>query len=561
MFQRCRLAEICVTALVTDRQVHLLIPAEGKIIRLIQRIPTRIFDKSTKGWLIPLDDNARIALDFIQNKLKVPIHFFGLPFADALRSRLAEIEAIASNNLAPVKSSLPLYHYQKEGVAFTTAACKTFGGVLNACDVGLGKTLMSFGLFENLPHHNILIVVPKSSLYQWQEELLTWQNLPSTVLDGPPETRKALMKTREQIVIVSYEVLRIDIQVLSGIKWSIVIADEAHRLGNIATKLYKAISGLQTDYRLTLTATPIMNRLTELYGIINWISPYYLGVFTKFKERYCVENYWGAVVGGKNLDELKDRIAPLVFRRTAEEAQLELPPTVYQKLPVVLSKKERQLYKNIVKELFFEIEQAELSKLKSPIILQNTLVKMGKLIELCDSMELLGQSTESSKMDALKDHLSDIIDSRKVIIFSRFKRMNNILSRELNTYNPVVINGDVSSKDRALAMAKFKNDPTCRILIGSDAAGSGLNLQVASVVYNYDLPWSVGKLLQRTGRAMRIGQQNSVLVVNLVATNTVEEATEKLLLSKISLAREMIDRSDVYTTLDQVKDVLSSKGR
>jgi SNF2 family DNA or RNA helicase len=451
-----------------------------------------------------------------------------------------------------------LYPFQRTGVEFTALACRLNGGTLNACEVGLGKTLMALGGMQSLNAKRVLILAPKSVLLQWQGEINKWLSLPSLVYAGTKQQRSIMrfdLDQPQQIVITTYETLRNDIASLPR-KWDLVIADEAHRLGSRTTKLYKAMNHLTPTYRIAMSATPIMNRLPELYGILNWASPGCLGTWQSFQDTYCTLNYWGAVTGARNLDHLTERLQTLMFRRTVAEVAPELPPVTYEVLPVSLSKKETDLYDKVRKELLFELQEAEVSKLESPMILQNSLVKMGKLIELCDSMELLGEDTTSSKLEALKDHLSDVTQSRKVIIFTRFSRMADILMRELRDYQPVLISGSRNAEQRAKAVDSITNDPDCRVLVSTEAGGEGLNLTTASVVYNYDLPWSVGKLIQRIGRSARIGQTKPVLVVNVVSRGTIESAVQKLLAKKVTLARDLIDTDKVITTLDQVRELL-----
>src|SRR3990167_6205502 len=184
--------------------------------------------------------------------------------------------------------------------------------------------------------------------------------------------------------------------------FDIICLDEVHRAASKTSKIHIVLKQFHPHYRIGLTGTPLMNKITDFWGIFDVLVPGYFGRWWSFLDRYTNRNYWGAVVSSKNVPELKSRLAPVMIRKTVEEVKLELPPVTYQTLPVVLSEKERSLYDRMKKELLFELEQGEVSKLSSPMILQMSLTKLGKLLEVCDSLELIGEATDSSKLDALK---------------------------------------------------------------------------------------------------------------------------------------------------------------
>jgi SNF2 family DNA or RNA helicase len=411
----------------------------------------------------------------------------------------------------------------------------------------------------------ILVVVPKSLVFQWQAEFKKWGWMDGVIkiYMGRKDVRQKMSYSfgEPEIVIVGYDTLRVDIENFKmdsrdDIDWDVIICDEAHRLANIQSATYKALKKLTATHRFALTATPLMNRVQDFYGIIDWLQPGFLGSWMRFVDRYVIKDYGGSAVGTRNIDELKTKLLPVMIRKTLDEVQLQLPPLTEVELPVQLSDKERKLYKQIQQELLFQLQKEDISKLTTPMILQHALVKLGKLQELVDSMELIGDSKDSSKLEALVEHLKDSIHAReKAIIFTRFTRMVTILMRELAAYNPVMITGAVTGLERDNAVDTFQNIDSCRLMIASDAGGAGLNLQAASVVYNYDLPWSHGKLVQRIGRAHRIGQVKPVLVVNLIVQQSVDNHVWKQLKAKSRLSDQMLE-TPVFESLSDVQQVL-----
>jgi len=535
---------------------------EPQLVEFIKLANGRIFDRLGHRWLLPLSNSSTADFVMALSRFNTTISYQNTS-REEIDNRLREMVVarsilIKSNESEDCFGDDRLYSFQRVGVEFMVNACRLYGGVLNACEVGLGKTAMMAMTIQALQCRSILILAPKSVLWQLQSEFAHWIGKELIVYVGNPKQRLILRSKLFGIVIMSYETLRQDFNLLPH-TWDIICCDEIQRLGSRDTKLYKCVSALSAEYRIGASATPIMNRLGELYSEISWLIPGYLGTWQQFLDRYCIQDYWGSIKNGQNLDELKERLRTVMFRRTVKQVQISIPPVTYEILPIELSEKERKLYDKVKKELLFEIDKEEVSKLSSPMILQNTLVKMGKLIEICDSLELLGDSTQSSKIEALKDHLRDIIINNKVIIFTRFSRMAFILERELVDYEPAIITGGHSNWWRQEALEKFNNDDNCRIIIGTLAMSAGLNIQTASVIYHVDLPFSVGAYLQRTGRAVRIGQTRPVLVINIITTGTIEAHVQKLLASKISLARELLDDESVFGTLDQVREVLKTR--
>lgn len=515
-----------------------------KTVQVVKSCPGRTYEPRLRAWLLPVDGLLKHNLDTLSQA--------GFAVPEQVR------ELVPSGRNAPVleppnaqefTTTLPLYPFQKEVASFMAK-----GSCLNACFVGAGKTLITLATCEHLQAKRTLIVVPKSVLLQWATvEISKWLPERKSIwaIQGNNTKRQLIYNGINSVnkdvptyVVIGYETARSDIADLEKIKWDVVACDEAHRLANPRTQTYKALSRLQADYRFAMTATPVMNAPQDMYGIINWVRPGSLGNYYGFLNRYLVKGGYmnKQVVGNKNMQELARRVAPYIIRKTLEEVGLQLPAKQEIEIPVQLSEKEELLYNNIKSELLFEIENSDISKIESPIGLQNTLTKIGKLFELCDSLELIGDNKESSKLDALKEHLEGtIINGQKAIIVTRFERMAKILERELGSSRPLLITGQTG--DRQKILNDFQNIPEHKLLIGTEAIGQGLNLQVANILYNYDLPWNPAKLEQRIGRIHRQGQEKPVFIYNLVCTKGVEQWLKRKIEQKKQLSATLLPKS------------------
>ena len=236
---------------------------------------------------------------------------------------------------------------------------------------------------------------------------------------------------------------------------------------------------------------------------------------------------WRRVIGYKNLDELAQKIERITLRRTKEEVLKDFPPKTINNVVFDLTKDEKKLYK--------EIQQLLTAEIKELLVDERTLgiipVKMLRLKQVTNHYSLVtGQKMFCTKLITLKDLLMPVIKSgEKAIIFTQFAEMAKILYAELGDYLPLMIYGDVDSEDRQIAVKKFNEDPKRQVIIMTEAGAYGLNLQAASFVFHYDMPWSVAKLMQREDRAHRIGQTKPVTVYNLIARNTIDEYVASVL--------------------------------
>lgn len=442
--------------------------------------------------------------------------------------------------------NLPLYPYQVE-----TKNHMLKGSCINASFCGSGKTLTTLAAIHELGHNTNLIICPKSVLFNWQNEINQWlANLADVfVATGTPLSRTALYEeftrcARPKFLIMTYDTLRQDFPKLSTTYWDTVVFDEVHYLVNPRSKRFKAAGKLLAKVKYGLTATPIMNSAVDMFGCISAVCGTVLGNYWGFLNRYCVKGGFQdkVIVGFRNMDELASRCAPFIVRKTLEEAQFELPERTDTDLICELSKDEASLYERMRKTLLFELEQQEVNKLSSPIILQNTLTNLLKLQELTDSCELLGDSLKSSKIELLKEHLADT-KTMKAVIFTRFSRMAEILKRELAEYNPVVLSGQ--TEDRQKIIDEFNNNPSVKLFISTEAGGAGINLPAANVLYNYDLPFSLGKMEQRQGRIRWHLQKRAVFFYNLIAQlpngkRTVDAWVKDKLLKKQELSDRLL---------------------
>lgn len=329
-----------------------------------------------------------------------------------------------------------------------------------------------------------------------------------------------------------------------------IIADEATRISNPKAKQSKLIKQIPSKNNIALTGTPLNNSVQDLWNIMDFCQPGLLGNYWTFTEKYCIKDHFGSIIGYKNLSELKKAIELHMIRRLKSEVLLDLPEKMYENIYIEFSSKERQLYNAIRQEIVAELKTHNIDNK----YLNNILVKMTRLKQIACSLELISDIQNSSKLEALKELLKDILhQDKKAIIFTQFANMSKIIYRELAEYKPLLLIGETPKEQRQQNIIEFNNNNSNQLIIMTTAGEFGVNLQRANFVIHYDLPWSISKIEQREGRAHRIGQKNKITIFNLIMTKTIDEYVLKILHKKQQLSRELLGDKEQFKKIKITK--------
>ncbi len=433
--------------------------------------------------------------------------------------------------------STPLYPFQEEGALHLAFGRRS----LLADDMGLGKTVQAIAaaalLHQLRDIRRVLVVCPASLKHQWAREVRRFTDLDAQIIGGPPLKRRDLYAKPAFFNMINYELVLRDVELIRRMQPDVIILDEAQRIKNWRTKTADAVKRLESPYGFVLTGTPLENRIDELYSIFQFLDPRILGPLWKFNERYFELEQRSKstykVLGYKNLDELRGRIGPYVLRRVRDEVLDDLPDRTDNNYFVEMTDAQRNVYDEYAMTVARLIRLAQRRPLspKEHKILLGSLVKMRivcNALALHDfTLDEKERERTAPKLRELRRILSDEVTSNghKALIFSQWTGMleltEPILERLGLGYEKLT--GDVPTHKRGELIERFFEDDDCRVFLSTDAGGTGLNLQAASLVINLDLPWNPAVLEQRIARAHRHGQSRAVQVVNLIARQTIEE--------------------------------------
>ncbi|HOB98416.1 MAG TPA: DEAD/DEAH box helicase [Verrucomicrobiota bacterium] len=445
------------------------------------------------------------------------------------------------------ETKVPLFPYQREGMLHLAFAERA----LLADEMGLGKTIQAIAacaLLHRLGRaRRVLVVTPASLKTEWEEQIQRFTDLPYQLVFGGRQSRLAAYGQPPFFTIVNYEqMLRDALDVNQRLQADVVILDEAQRIKNWSTKTTQAIKRLRSRYAFILTGTPIENRIDELYSLMDFLDPTVLGPLFRFNREYYVLDDRGRPQDYANLERLHERIKPLMLRRRKADVETELPERTDLNYFVPLSGEQKTAYDDhytVVARLAHLAARRPLSQAESERLLRH----LAMMRMICDTNYILDpQSRSCPKLAELTRILEECRDNAdvKVLVFSEWERMLELV-REQCAHVGVGYawhTGSVPQRKRRAEINAFKSDPQCRVFLSTDSGAAGLNLQVATVVVNCDLPWNPAKLEQRIARAWRKHQTRAVTVVNLVSENTLEHRMLDTLSSKQALADGVLDR-------------------
>ncbi|XP_063781800.1 chromodomain-helicase-DNA-binding protein 2 isoform X2 [Pseudophryne corroboree] len=463
---------------------------------------------------------------------------------------------------------LELRDYQLEGLNWLAHSwCKT-NSVILADEMGLGKTIQTISFLSYLFHHHLLygpflLVVPLSTLTSWQREFEVWApEINVVVYIGDLGSRNTIReyewvhqqskKMKFNALLTTYEILLKDKAVLSSINWTFLGVDEAHRLKNDDSLLYKTLIDFKSNHRLLITGTPLQNSLKELWSLLHFIMPEKFEYWEDFEE----EHGKGRDNGYQSLHKV---LEPFLLRRVKKDVEKSLPAKVEQILRVEMCVQQKQYYKWILTRNYKALTKGTRGSTSGFL---NIVMELKKCCNHCYLIKFPEDTEKETRLEGLQslirssgklvllDKLLTRLRERgnRVLIFSQMVRMLDILAEYLTIkhYPFQRLDGSIKGELRKQALDHFNaegSEDFC-FLLSTRAGGLGINLASADTVVIFDSDWNPQNDLQAQARAHRIGQKKQVNIYRLVTKGTVEEEIIERAKKKMVLDHLVIQRMD-----------------
>ena len=447
-----------------------------------------------------------------------------------------------------------LRNYQVEGFNWLNEIANLKVGGILADEMGLGKTIQIIAFLLSQKGKKSIVITPTSLIYNWRDEFKKFApSLKVGIIHGDKKNRVVMMEKDFDVIVTTYGLIKNDYEYYKEKEFDFCIIDEAQNIKNSKAQNTKYVKAIKASCRIALSGTPMENNLMELWSIFDYIMPGYLLSEAKFKEKYLKEDMY---------DELKELIKPFILRRLKKDVIDELPNKIEKKFMVEMEKNQKAVYQSYIKEVRQKLYSGEDNKI-------TVFSYLTKLRQLCldPSLILDDYVGRSAKIEAALNIVNmAIAENRKVLIFSQFTSVLQKLGDELSEKNIgyLYLDGSTKANKRVEMVKEFNESEELKIfLISLKAGGTGLNLTSSDLVLHFDPWWNPAIEDQATDRAHRIGQQNIVEVIKLIAKDSVEENIIRLQEDKRELINKVISGEEIGSNVigklsrDEIIDLFS----
>ncbi|MGA1133451.1 MAG: DEAD/DEAH box helicase [Prochlorotrichaceae cyanobacterium] len=533
---------------------------------------------------LSLEDALRLSTGDVQTMSKLPVvNFEATGSLEALVTTLTGTQTVESLAVPPSFNG-QLRPYQARGAGWLDFLHRWNLGACLADDMGLGKTIQFIAFLLHLHHtaqleRPYLLICPTSVLGNWEREVKRFApDLKVFLHHGEKRAKGKTLKQqalKQHLVITSYSLVHRDFNHLKDIPWQGIVLDEAQNIKNAEAKQSVSVRELvqpkekpdqPLPFRIALTGTPVENRLTELWSIMEFLNPGYLGTKAFFQRRFMmpIERYGDR----DSLQALRSLVQPFILRRLKTDRSIiqDLPEKQETTVFCGLSPEQAALYQKTVDDTLTAIDAAEgiekhglvlalLTKLKQicnhPSLYLKEKLKPSKQGSLSEQVleEFQQRSSKIQRLESLVDEL--IAEGDRALLFTQFVEWGHLLKAYFEArYNREILflHGGTRKADRETMIDRFQEDPQApRLLILSlKAGGVGLNLTRANHVFHVDRWWNPAVENQATDRAFRIGQTRKVQVHKFVCSGTLEERIHDLIESKKALAEQVVGTGESW---------------
>ena len=510
------------------------------IVDAIRQIPIRFYNAENKEWEIPVN-----SVDLLKLKINREITVFnekGINILD--KDKTVKIPANFKFKTEP-------FAHQIENIEYALNHNKWILG--DEQGLGKSKAIIDYAVIQKQEKgfkHCLIICGVNGLKYNWQNEIKTHSDEIAYILGQRKNAVKGIAERLEDIrnldkinayfIITNIESLRNPAVITELNKRNdidMIVVDEIHKCANPTSQQSKGLLKLSAEIKIAMTGTPLMNTPMDLYLPLKWLG-YEQNAFYSFRNHYAIMGGFGGyqVMGYRNLDELQEKLSKVMIRHRKEDV-LDLPEKLYIDEYVEMNNAQAKIYFEIQKAIKDDIDRIKISP--DPL---------GQLIRLRQATGYPGilSSTvlDSAKLDRLIELADDAIgNGQKVVIFSNWTQMTDKINEVMSyKYKGIIITGQISTEQRALAINRFQNDDRYVYAVGTiGAMGTGITLTAGTVVIFVDEPWTKAAYDQAVDRCHRIGTTENITIYNLITKDTIDERVHEILTQKGELSDAIID--------------------
>lgn len=546
-----------------DWALFVSFPYNNEIVNVIRSLPSRYWDGTNKEWEVPFNKLDTLMTELSQFQIEVNAN--SVEMFEKKRS-VAVMPANFEFRTKPFDHQIEGFNYGLEHDRWLLGDEQGLGKTKQVIDIAVAKKL------QKGYKHCLIICGVNGLKWNWQNEIATHSNETGWILG---QRKKAngwkvgsnndklhdlthLPAIPSYFLITNVESLR-DEKIAASIAQhckdgtiGMVAIDEIHKCKNPTSQQGKGILKVQPDCRIAMTGTPLMNNPMDLYIILKWLG-YEKHAFYAFKKHYCVFGGFGGyeIVGYRNLSELQNQLNEIMLRRLKSEV-LDLPDKIFIDEFVEMTGKQEQVYKEVTAEIRMNID-----KIKAAA---NPLAQLIRMRQATGYTGILSSTIqESAKLDRMEELVEEAVaNNQKVVIFSNWTQMTDIVCQRLRHYKPAVITGGTLDEDRQRMVRQFQGDPHCKVIVGTiGAMGTGLTLTAGTVEIFLDEPWTMAAKDQAVDRCHRIGAKSNVTIYTLLAKDTIDERIHELVQKKGAMADALVDGKVVGNQSDLIDYLLA----
>ena len=522
-------------------------PYNDKVVGVIREFPTRYWDKDKKEWEI----SFKCFKSFIDSLPEFDFDIHGNWKAFEKKQKI-EMPKGFEFKTKPFEHQVEGFTYGLNNDRWLLGDEQGLGKTKQVIDIAVAKKL------QKGYKHCLIICGVNGLKWNWVNEIATHSNESSWIIGQRIKNNKivigsnadkladlnALASISSYFLITNVESLRDEAIASKIAKYTldgtigIVAADEVHKMKNPTSQQGKGFLKIQSECRIAMTGTPLMNSPFDLYIILKWLG-YEKHAFYAFKKHYGIFGGYGGyeVVGYRYLDELQAQLDEIMLRRLKNDV-LDLPEKTHITEYVEMTPKQKQIYDEVSAEIKMHIDQIKMQN--------NPLAELIRMRQATGYTGILSSTVkESAKLDRMEELVEDAVSNgKKVVIFSNWTQMTDVIVDRLHVkgYYPAVITGQVTDNFRQEQVNKFQNNDKCKVIVGTiGAMGTGLTLTAGTVEIFMDEPWNRANKEQAEDRCHRVGTKENVTIYTLICKDTIDERINQLVERKGAMADALVD--------------------